>query len=78
MTNNSNITNYNYPIIEDNLITALQNTYPNILPENHVSDFDLGVLIGQQKVITKLISEKAYNETKHDDGDDDFIDCEDD
>lgn len=75
----TNTINYNYPIITDSLIKALQNTYPNILPENHISDFDLGVLIGQQKVITKLIAEQAYNNTKHiDDMDDDgdFIDSE--
>jgi hypothetical protein len=61
---NSSLTN-NYPIIQDTLIEALRNTFPNTLPEHYISDFDLGVLVGEQKVINKLIAEKEYNETQH-------------
>lgn len=54
--------NYNYPNIEDKLITCLIRDYPNILPENQLNDFELGRLIGQQDIIKRLKSEKKYNE----------------
>ena len=54
--------NYNYPIIEDKLIDCLKRDYPNCLPEDLLTDFELGRLIGQQDVIKKLIAEKQYNE----------------
>lgn len=51
-----------YPAISDELINKLMYDFPDKLPTDKISEFELGVLIGQQKVITKLINEKQYNE----------------
>jgi hypothetical protein len=52
-----------YPIIDDLLIECLQRDFPDKLPNTYVNDFQLGVLLGQQNVIEKLITEKMYQET---------------
>lgn len=49
-----------FPYIEDNLIKALELTYPNTLPTKEISPYELGILIGQQRVIDKLKYEKSY------------------
>lgn len=59
---NSNIHNYNYPLISDKLIESLQRDFPNKLPTKQLNDFEIGRLIGQQDIINKLIVEKEYNE----------------
>lgn len=51
-----------FPDISDELITALQKTYPNEIPDKKLDEFDFGVCVGIQRVIKKLISEKGYQE----------------
>lgn len=51
-----------YPIITDELITALKTDFPNVLPTKYINDFELGKLLGQQEIINKLIAEKEFNE----------------
>ncbi len=53
-----------YPTINDLLIECLERDFPNKLPPNYVDSFELGVLLGQQKVIDKLKTEKLYQENK--------------
>lgn len=62
--NSSNTSNYDYPVISDKLIEALERDYPDKLPRNHKDDYELGILIGQQMVIDKLKIEKKFNEEK--------------
>lgn len=52
----------NFPLITDKLINCLVTLYPDKLPLNQITDFQLGVLIGQQQVINKLKSEKELQE----------------
>lgn len=63
-----NTTTYNYdniyPNISDKLIECLEKDFPNKLPTKYVDSYELGVLVGIQKVIEKLKAEKAYNENK--------------
>ncbi len=60
-----NITIYNYPSyyphISDKVIKCLQNDFPNQLPKTKITEFELGVLVGNQQVIDKLIFEKERN-----------------
>lgn len=58
----------NYPIITDELIDCLKRDFPDKLPRYYLNKFQLGIRIGQQLVIDKLIHEKSLNE----DIDDDF------
>ena len=51
-----------YPNISDKLIECLESTFPNKLPLKQISEFELGVLIGQQRVIDQLKIEKEYQE----------------
>lgn len=51
-----------YPIIDDLLIECLKRDYPNQLPKDYVDKYELGVLIGQQQIIDRLITEKMYQE----------------
>lgn len=51
-----------YPTISDKLIEALNTDFPNELPKEYVTEFELGILLGQRQVIDKLICEKEYNE----------------
>ena len=53
-----------YPAISDKLIECLERDFPNVLPKTYVDNYELGVLIGQQQIISKLKHEKAYNEEK--------------
>ena len=53
-----------YPNINDLLIECLERDFPNKLPTNYIDSFELGVLLGQQKVIEKLKAEKLYQENK--------------
>jgi len=70
--NQTNITISNYPLITDELIDRLEIDFPNKLPTDYINDYELGILIGQQKVIDKLKFEKEYNEKEaiNDDEDD--------
>ena len=56
--------NINFPPISDKLIESLEKIFPDKLPLKQVSDFELGVLIGQQKVISKLKVEKENQEQR--------------
>ena len=56
------ITNLDYPSISDKLIECLERDYPNVLPNKYISEFELGIKIGEQNVIKKLKFEKGYNE----------------
>lgn len=51
-----------YPAISDELIKSLERDFPNRLPEEYINDYELGILIGEQKIISKLKFEKEYNE----------------
>ena len=63
-----NITIYNYPSyyphISDKVIKCLQNDFPNQLPKKKITEFELGVLVGNQQVIDKLIFEKERSENR--------------
>lgn len=54
----------NFPPISDKLIDCLEKIYPDKLPTQKVSEFELGVLIGQQRVISKLKVEKESQEKR--------------
>ena len=54
----------NYPYISDELIYKLKQDFPNELPKNEVTPFELGRLIGQQQVIEKLTVEQQITEGK--------------
>lgn len=64
----ANITIYDYPsyypIISDKLIECLKKDFPNQLPKMKISEFELGILVGNQQVIDKLIYEKERNENR--------------
>ncbi len=60
--NNNKFIDSKYPAISEELINKLMYDFPNRLPTDKISEFELGILIGQQRVITKLINEKQYNE----------------
>jgi len=49
----------------EEVIEVLISKYPNGLPKNHVSDFELGRLIGQQDVIRFLIGQLEVLENKN-------------
>ena len=51
-----------YPSISDKLIECLERDFKDILPRTYKTEFELGILIGQQQVIDKLKIEKQYNE----------------
>ena len=51
-----------YPQIDDLLIECLERDFPDKLPKNFKDMYELGILIGQQKVINKLKAEKEYQE----------------
>lgn len=44
------------PPINAGLLKFLEETYPDTLPRSQISDFDLGVLIGQRDVVEHLRS----------------------
>ena len=52
----------NYPKISDRLIEMLEMDFEDKLPRTYKTEFELGILIGQQQVIDKLKIEKRYNE----------------
>ena len=52
----------NYPNIYDRLIECLERDFKDKLPRTYKTEFELGILIGQQQVIDKLKIEKQYNE----------------
>ena len=54
--------NYDYPAVSDRLIKCLERDFPGKLPDKYVDSYNLGFLIGQQSIITKLKNEKNYNE----------------
>ena len=51
-----------YPQISDLLIEVLERDFPNRLPKHFKNIYELGILIGQQKVIDKLKTEKQYQD----------------
>lgn len=46
-----------YASLEQVIIDALMEDFPNKLPEKEISNFELGRLLGQQDVINKLKAE---------------------
>ena len=53
-----------YPEIDELLINKLKKDFPNKLPEKEISAYELGFLIGQQSIISKLEYEmNEQNET---------------
>ena len=60
---NSTTSNYlDYPEISDKLIECLERDFPDKLPRQQISEYELGVLVGRMDVIDKLKVEKDYNE----------------
>ena len=60
---NSTTSNYlDYPEISDKLIECLERDFPDKLPRQKISEYELGVLVGRMDVIDKLKVEKDYNE----------------
>ena len=60
---NSTTSNYlDYPEISDKLIECLERDFPDKLPRQKISEYELGVLVGRMDVIDKLKIEKDYNE----------------
>jgi len=53
-----------YSHIPEALLIQLQKDYPNQLPEEDIKSFDLGVLVGMQKIIQRLISENEHNKSE--------------
>lgn len=51
-----------YPYISDRLIQCLQHDFEDKLPRKYKDSYELGILIGQQQVIDKLIMEKNFRE----------------
>ena len=53
-----------YPEIDELLINKLKKDFPNKLPKKEISAYELGFLIGQQSIISKLEYEmNEQNET---------------
>lgn len=50
------------PAISKELLEYLQRSFPNKLPDNPVSPEQLGVLVGQQKVINHLQAQLKLQE----------------
>lgn len=62
---NQDESNYlKYPVISNKLIECLERDFPDKLPRKYQDSFELGILIGQQKIIDKLKYEKKCNEEK--------------
>jgi hypothetical protein len=53
---------YDYPEISDRLIECLDRDFPDKLPRQQLTEFELGMLVGRMNVIDKLKLEKEYNE----------------
>ena len=51
-----------YPFIPDRLIECLKADFPNVLPRKFIDAYELGILVGQQQVIDKLVTEKFFEE----------------
>ena len=51
-----------YPAISDKLINCLRQDFPDKLPRKYQDAYCLGILVGQQQVIDKLVLEKKFNE----------------
>ena len=49
----------NYLNISDRLIKCLERDFKDILPRTYKTEFELGILIGQQQVIDKLKIERC-------------------
>ncbi|MCD7779682.1 MAG: hypothetical protein LUH05_03295 [Candidatus Gastranaerophilales bacterium] len=57
---------FNYPIIDEELLKRLKEDFPDTIPRTHKSEFEYGVLAGIQKVIDKLQFEyKEQTESEH-------------
>jgi len=54
--------NDNYPVISNKLLDCLKFDFPDSLPRKNITEFELGVLVGQQQVIDKLLTEKKFME----------------
>ena len=51
----------------NNLLTYLLKAFPNKLPEDEVTPYELGVLVGQQEVVSKIIQKAKLEEQKMED-----------
>lgn len=54
----------NYPPIPDSLIECLCRDFPDKLPREELSSFQLGIKLGEQRVIDKIKFEKSEMEVK--------------
>ena len=48
----------------NNLLQYLLKAFPNILPDSEVSPYELGVLVGQQEVVSKIIQKAKLEEVE--------------
>ena len=56
--------NLDYPFINESLIKTLMRDFPDVLPENELTYFEIGRLVGRQDVIKKLRAE--FNKQQED------------
>lgn len=54
--------NQYYPDISERLIKCLKRDFQDKLPRKFLDAYELGVLVGQQQVIDKLILEKRFRD----------------
>ena len=52
-------------LVETNIVTNLEEAYPNRLPYKEVSPFELGRLIGHQEVVNHIKERLRYEEIKN-------------
>ncbi len=54
-----------YPYISGSLIKCLKNDFQDKLPRKFTDAYELGVLVGQQQVIDKLVLEKRFKDKEN-------------
>lgn len=53
-----------YPYIPDSVIIYLEKNFPDKLPKNEISAFNLGKEVGKQEIIQHLKTIKQWSEEK--------------
>ncbi len=51
----------------NNLLQYLLKAFPNKLPDHEVTPYELGVLVGQQEVVSKIIQKAKLEEKELED-----------
>ncbi|MCD6320113.1 MAG: hypothetical protein J7M03_05470 [Candidatus Desulfofervidaceae bacterium] len=51
----------------NNLLQYLNKAFPNILPDHELTAYELGVLVGQQEVVSKIIQKAKLEDKKLED-----------